>query len=257
MVLFMLGVCTRVTSVLTWFGALCYIHRAPEVLYGVDTMMVILLLYLMIGPSGGALSLDRWLARWWAVRRARREGRPEPPWQPPQPSATANLAIRLIQVHFCIIYLAAGMSKLLGGAWWNGTAIWYTMSNYEFAPFPFPPYVAFLRFLGAHRVLRELFLEGGVVFTLMLEIGLPFLIWQRRLRWLMIVGAVMLHLGISMSMGLTNFGLTMITMVVAFVPPETVRAALRPLAKLLRPRAAGALAAARPRPTPTGLVGQA
>src|SRR5262249_38952594 len=171
MLLFTLGICTRVTAALSWFGALCYIHRAPEILYGVDTMMVILLLYLTIGPSGAALSLDRWLAHWWACRRARREGRPEPPWQAPGAAATASLAIRLIQIHFCMIYLASGLSKLLGGVWWNGTAIWYTMSNYEFAPFPFPPYVAFLRFLGAHRPLREVFLEGGVLFTLVLEIG--------------------------------------------------------------------------------------
>ena len=41
--------------------------------------------------------------------------------------AGANLGIRLIQVHFCFIYLAAGLSKLKGDAWWNGFAFWDVM----------------------------------------------------------------------------------------------------------------------------------
>src|SRR5262249_38235076 len=104
MLLFTLGFCTRVTSVLTWLAALSYIQRAPTTLFGLDTMMIIVLLYLMIGPSGAALSLDRLIANWWARRKAAREHRPEPAWQPPQPSVTANFALRMIQVHFCIIY---------------------------------------------------------------------------------------------------------------------------------------------------------
>ncbi len=64
--LFMIGFCTRVTSALTWMASLWYIHRSPVVLFGVDTMQMIMLLYLMIGPSGAALSVDRLIARWWS-----------------------------------------------------------------------------------------------------------------------------------------------------------------------------------------------
>ena len=39
-----------------------------------------------------------------------------------------------MQVHFCIIYLVSGSSKLLGAAWWNGTALWLCLANYNFAP---------------------------------------------------------------------------------------------------------------------------
>src|SRR5438105_3526422 len=65
--LFTLGFCTRITAVLTWLGAVSYIHRNPYMLFGVDTMMNILLIYLMIGPSGAAYSVDRLLARWWSA----------------------------------------------------------------------------------------------------------------------------------------------------------------------------------------------
>ena len=45
-----------------------------------------------------------------------------------KPAITANLAIRLIQVHFCVIYAYAGLSKLQGGAWWSGEAVWLAAS---------------------------------------------------------------------------------------------------------------------------------
>ncbi len=57
--LFTIGFCTRITSALTWITSLWYIHRSTIQLFGVDTMMMIVLLYLMIGPSGSALSVDR------------------------------------------------------------------------------------------------------------------------------------------------------------------------------------------------------
>ena len=52
-----------VTSVLTWIAAVGYIHRTQQILFGMDTMMNILLIYLMIGNSGAALSVDRLVAR--------------------------------------------------------------------------------------------------------------------------------------------------------------------------------------------------
>ena len=62
-VLFTIGYQTRITSVMAWLAAMCYVQRSPVTLFGQDAMMMLLLLYLMIGPSGAALSVDRWLAR--------------------------------------------------------------------------------------------------------------------------------------------------------------------------------------------------
>src|SRR5262249_42407911 len=141
MAMFTVGFATRVTSVLAWVGVISYIQRTPTTVFGMDTMMNILMVYLMIGPSGATLSVDRWIQKW----RARKEGR-EP--DPVQPSVMANFAIRLMQVHFCFIYMASGLSKLQGPAWWNGTALWGTMANYSFAPMDWPAYKDFLAFLA-------------------------------------------------------------------------------------------------------------
>jgi hypothetical protein len=86
----------------------------------------------------------------------------------------------------------------------------------------FALYDSMLRWLAQHRFLWEVAMTGGVVFTLVMEIGLPFMIWVPKLRWVMIIGSVLLHTGIAMTMGLTTFGLFMLCMVLAFVPPETV-----------------------------------
>src|SRR5690606_18059771 len=120
------------------------------------------LLYLMISPCGQAFSLDRWLER----RRARRRAGDPNLELPPAEYVSANFAYRLLQIHFAIIYLAAGLSKLLGSAWWNGNAIWLTLANPGFSPMDFGPYYYFLHFLTGHRWLFGLVTCGGVVFTL-------------------------------------------------------------------------------------------
>ncbi len=234
-VLFTLGVGTRVVSVLAWALALGYIHRTQASLFGMDTMLAILLLYLMAGPAGAALSVDRLVERF-RVSWGCLAGRKPLPALAPLKSVSANVVLRLLQVHFCVIYLASGTSKLQGAAWWNGTALWQTFSNYEFAPARFELYTTLLRWSTQNRLVFELINTGGDVFTLCLEMGLPFLIWFPRWRWVCLAGAVMLHTGIALTMGLTTFSLLMIVILLSFVPAATVHALL---ARLLGGRPAG------------------
>ncbi len=216
MLLMTIGLWTRYTTVFSWLGAMCYVQRATITVYGLDSMMMIVLCYLMIGPSGAMLSVDRWLQ----VRRARKRGLPVPEVQP---SVRANFAIRLFQVHFCFIYLAAGTSKLLGPTWWSATSLNIVMLNPEFSPLHWAPYYYFLKFLAGHRWMWEIFMGVQIVGTLLLEIGFPFLVWYPRWRWAMICGSVGLHTGIAMFMGLTTFSVVMVCMVSSFIPAEVMR----------------------------------
>jgi hypothetical protein len=222
---------TRVTGVLTWLGFITYIHRTPALLIGMDTMTNLATLYLMISPCGAALSLDRWLA----LRRERQ--RHGPGWvpPPPEPLVSANFTTRLIQINFCIIYFASGTSKLMGTTWWNATAPNFVLLNYNFAPFSVSLYPQLLTFLARHRWLWELSMTGGVIFTLVVELGLPLLIWNRRLRWLCVCGSILLHTLIGLFMNLVTFSLVMISMVLAFLPPETIRLWLQIAAQQMRP----------------------
>jgi Vitamin K-dependent gamma-carboxylase len=220
--LFTLGFCTRVTSVLAWVYALSLIHRAVFAAFGMDTMLAITLFYLMLSPAGARLSVDRLIQRFRRARYALAHPGTIVPMGV-EPSIAANVGLRLFQVHFCLIYINSGISKLQGGAWWNGEAIWQTMSNYEFTPVRFDLYTQFLTFLAGSLPLWHLVLIAGDLFTIALEIGLPFLIWYPRWRPVMLIGSVMLHTGIAMTMGMTSFSLLMIIMVGAFLPPASVR----------------------------------
>jgi len=216
MLLLTLGVWTRAAALVSWVGAISYCQRAATTVFGMDTMMLILLFYLLLGPSGDNLSLDRL----WACWRARKQGLPEPPVPK---SVMANLAIRLIQVHLCVIYLAGGTSKLLGSTWWSGTALNLVLLNYSFAPLEFPLYFHAVTYLASHRWMWALFTTGGIVYTMFVEIGFPFLVWDLRWRWVMICCSILLHTGIGLFMGLVAFSLFMLVMVLSFIPPEVVR----------------------------------
>jgi hypothetical protein len=198
------GLFSRVMSVLALVAALAYVGRVPGALFGLDQINVMLAMYLVVGPSGDAYSLDRWLKR-------RRTGAP----LPVRPSWTANLAIRLIQVHLCIIYLFAGTAKLTGPAWWDGTALWMALGNMEYQSLD-------MTWLAQWPKLINVMTHVTVYW----EIFYCALIWPRLTRPVMLVLAIPLHLGIAICLGMVTFGLVMLFANLAFLPPQFVRALL-------------------------------
>jgi hypothetical protein len=200
--LFTVGLWTRVTSVLALIVAISFVHRVPGALFGLDQINVLLTLYLAIGPSGQALSVDRWLAG----RRGGAEA------SRPAPSAAANLAQRLIQVHMCVIYFFAGVSKLQGPAWWNGEAMWRAFANLEYQS-------ADMTWLAWHPWLVNLITHASIAW----ELSFCVLIWLRLWRPLVLAGAVVLHLGIGLFLGMWTFGLVMLIGCASFLPAEAVR----------------------------------
>jgi len=114
--LFTLGLGSRVTAVLSWAIAISTVRRAPVALFGFDHMVSTWAFYLAVsGASGQSLSLDRFLARYRALRRGASES------GAPTSTVSANLGLRLIQLHLVLIYGSCGLSKLMGPEWWNGT----------------------------------------------------------------------------------------------------------------------------------------
>jgi hypothetical protein len=200
--LFTIGLWTRLTGALAVFVAISYANRVPSALFGLDQINVMLTLYLTIGPSGSALSIDRLLA-------LRRKGKNA---LPPQKSAAANLAQRLIQVHMSVIYLFAGISKLQGPSWWTGEAMWRAFANLEYQSLD-------MTWLAWHPWL----VNAMTHVTILWELTFCFLIWRPRWRPLMLAGAVLLHLGIGACLAMWTFGLIMLVGCAAFLPNEEVR----------------------------------
>jgi hypothetical protein len=212
--MFTLGMYTRVTSVMTWLVGLSYINRAQPYLFGQDTMMTLSLIYLMLSPCGAKWSIDRWMEK----QRAAAAGQ-EPP--PVLPSVSAGFALRMFQVQYCFMYLSAGISKLKGRAWWNGSAIYLCLANPEFAPMHLQAYRDFLGAFCSHRVVFELTGAAVSLFTLGLELSFPFVVWTR-LRPVAVLGSLLLHTGIAIIMGLSVFSLFMFCLLICFIPADAI-----------------------------------
>jgi hypothetical protein len=199
------GLWTRVTSILACIITISYCHRLVGTQFGLDQVNALLATYLAIGPSGAVYSLDRLLAT-----RGAGKALPVPP------SIAANIAVRLIQVHMCVIYLFGGISKMRGETWWDGTAVWRALANYEYQSMDLTWLVhyPFLIALASHL-------------TVFWETFYCVLIWPRVTRPFFLAMAVMVHGGIALFLGMMTFGLAMIIANLAFVPPEVVQGCIR------------------------------
>lgn len=193
------GLYSRVMSAAALFFTLSYVHRVPGALFGLDQINAALALYLAVGPCGACYSVDALLRR--------RAGE-----RPINSSVSANVAIRLLQLHMCVMYLFAGLSKLAGPAWWNGTALWGAFGNLEYQS------LDMLWMANYPRLINALTLV-----TLAWEISYCFAVWPRLCRPIVITLAVPLHMGIAVCLGMITFGLAMLIGNLAFVAPALVR----------------------------------
>lgn len=207
-----IGFCSRPMSVIAWFAHLSYVTRGYNIWFGMDCILLFILFYLMFAPTGAALSVDRLLARYRALKKA---GKPSAGLEP-EPSWAANVVLRMIQIHMGIVYLCSALSKLQGPAWWNGMASWRSMNTQEFALFD-------MRWLGEVDWAWQWVCAASTLATIVFELVFIFLVWPRWWRPLILVGAVLLHTGIGLFMGLVGFGIVMMTGCSAFLKPEEVR----------------------------------
>jgi uncharacterized membrane protein YphA (DoxX/SURF4 family) len=197
-ILLTIGLATPLAAVTALVGFLCAANRAPLNTFGLDDTLGMLLIPLAIGPAGARLSVDRLLG-------AGGGG----------PSVAANIALRLIQVHLCVVYFFSGCGKMLGPSWWEGTALWGAAANVQYRTLD-------LTWLARRPLVTNALTLG----TLFWEASYPALIWPRLTRRLWIAMAVAVHLGIGLAMGMMEFGLAMITANLAFVPAASWQALL-------------------------------
>ena len=207
---FACGLMSRITIPLAWFLQLMYMHRLTGSLFGLDQMTTMLTMYLMLTPCGSVWSVDAWLRN----RKAKgADGSMSHRWWLPkaEPSVAANVGTRLLQLHLCVIYLFGGVSKMRGEMWWDGTALWFAVSNYESQSLDMTWIVRYPLFFAALSHL-----------TVFWETFYCALVWPRITRPLVIATAFMVHGGIAAALGMITFGTTMIIANCIFISPQTV-----------------------------------
>ncbi|HXN30223.1 MAG TPA: serine hydrolase [Polyangiaceae bacterium] len=196
-----LGIHTRLSAFFAWGLHLSLVTSGFASYYGVDQVANSFLFYLLVFPSGRA---------WRLASHPASSGREE---------SIPVGCLRVMQVHLCVIYLAAGLDKAMGRQWWNGEAIWQTVSQPVFSTFD-------LSGLASHSWIPMLAGWG----TLVVEIGYAFLIWPRRTRKVWCMATIGLHLGTGLFMGLVFFSSVMIglTSCLFLIPEEVTERAVAP-----------------------------
>ena len=196
----LVGLKTRLAAIVVFVALMALTRRNIWVLDSGDPLLRSIAFFLMLAPSGAALSLDRRLA----IRRDRADAGAFPmraPW-----------ALRLMQIQFSVLYLSAFWAKVGGETWRDGTAVSYALRIENLQRFPLPTS------LTTSEIVSNLLTFG----TLALELSLGILVWNRRLRpWLLLAG-VSLHLGIDYAIRVGFFSYAVLVLYIAFIPPETM-----------------------------------
>jgi len=175
--LLLVGYRSRLQLACTLVWLISFQNRNPLVLNGQDAVLRLIGVFLLLAPVGAVWSIDR--------RRGASPARP-----------AAYFPIRLLQAQIAIVMLSAGVWKLRGDDWLNGTALYYvTRLDGFWGNLPLP----------SAAVSSRLTLRALDYATLVLELSVPIAIWFSRTRTLALGAALGFHACLAYSMNLFLF----------------------------------------------------
>lgn len=220
-VLFTLGWRTRISSVLFCFVVVALENRSPLITDGGDNVLVIMSLFLCFTRCGRHWSLD---AR--RLRSGPREPRRDlPEWRlelgavrEQMANVLHNGAVLAIAFQVCVIYATAGLYKVQGSMWQDGTAMGYVLRLHWFQPWP-----GLDSWLLGHAVLLAI---AGYV-TVFVQVGFPFTVFTPKLKYPSLVILAGMHLSIAVLLGLPFFSLLMLVGDAVFLSDRVWRAVER------------------------------
>ncbi len=144
--------------------------------FGYDHFLTMSFFYCMVFPTGKISSVDNWIS-------SRKN------------DLNYNFNYQnILRVHLAIVYLFAGLAKIISVTWWNGEAIWRSISSIYDNLFKIPP----------------LLLAIAGIITLILEVGYPFLMSSKKTRDIALFGVLSMHFGIAFLLQLPLFAGIMI-----------------------------------------------
>lgn len=98
--------------------------------------------------------------------------------------------------------LHSGFFKAQGHMWTNGTALYYVLNVEEYSL----PSLAHFIYNNPYLVVI------GSYSAILCQIAFPFLIWNKYLKWPILIGSIGFHLAIGFFMGLVQFAIAMISL---------------------------------------------
>ena len=201
---------SRLAAILVFVLILSFQFRNPYIFNSGDALLRLEALLLALAPSGAALSLDQRRATgkfWSAQMRA--------PW-----------ALRLLQIQLSLIYVSTFQVRMTGSKWPDGTALSYAFRLEDMLIIPLPQWVV------TSAPLMNIATWG----TLLLELAIGILVWNRRCRFYVLIAGVVLHTTILVTVAVGFFTPAMFVLYLAFVDPDAVRRLPRTLNRLAQQR---------------------
>ena len=203
-----IGLWPRLNALCVFVWLVSFQVRNTQITDGEDDVFKMIAFCLIWIPSGHCWSLGAVLRRWWGSRNEASSN------VAGEYNATPGWGLRLLQIQMAMIFLSAGLSKLDGEAWLNGTALYYVARLDDFfGRFPVPnwpfdtPWVVALLTWSVPLV----------------EIAVPLLIWFRETRRACLVLALLFHLANEWTMHLFLFHWIMLCGWLAFVTTDDFR----------------------------------
>ncbi|MFD3548509.1 HTTM domain-containing protein [Streptomyces sp. NPDC058655] len=233
-VLFTLGWRTRAVSVLFAVVVASFHARAIFMTDGGDNLILLMSVYLVLTACGRRWSLDarreggpaadgtrpgRRIGHRLRLRSGRGPGRETGPGRRfhdvrrPLVTVLHNCGMFVIAAQVCFLYGSAGLYKVQGGSWGNGTALHYVLNLELFRPWP-----ALSVLLDEHAVAMAV---AGYL-TVLLQVAFPFVLFGR-LKYPVLTMLLGLHLGIALVLGLPLFSGVMIVADAVFLPDRFYR----------------------------------
>jgi len=118
-------------------------------------------------------------------------------------TAVATLGI-LIQI--CIVYFFAGLHKLQGEVWLEGTALYYILNSSDFSAYAINAYITQFPFL----------VYALTWSTIAFQLLFPVFVWFNSTRKIILLIGILLHLGILVFMRIDNFSFIMLACYAVF-----------------------------------------
>lgn len=196
------GLFTRLSAVVTWLGVLSLCSHNPLVYQAPQECLLVALFFLIFSSAGKSLSLDSikhvTSSSW---RDTFASPRPEPAW-----------AQRMVQIWLTLLYFKCALTKVLGSAWLDGSAVYYSSRLDGCAGFEVP-------YVFDHLWTIRLLTWG----TLIVEASLATLVWYRPFRYWVLAAGALLHLSIGWTMNMSMFQMIFLASYVTFIAPEDIR----------------------------------
>jgi hypothetical protein len=218
--LFVLGWRTRAVSVLFTVVVTSFHAKALFMADGGDNLMVLMAVYLVFTACGRRWSLD--------ARRAQLQASAGKTARPGRcglrrhlgdarvilTTVLHNCGMFVIAAQVCFLYGCAGLYKVQGLKWGDGTALHYILNIDLFRPWP-----ELSQMIGAHPTL----LAVVAYMTVLVQVAFPFVLFSR-LKYPVLILLLGMHVNIAVLMGLPLFSGAMIVADAVFLPDRFYRA---------------------------------